>query len=296
MEWNILSLMFRRLLAALKLKEPVTSPRCGHGDSLTLGDRFSLIVDGVKIVGGIYFPGRQHLRLHPVVVICHGIPGSGTPRPADDPGYEGLAARFTGMGFGVVIFNFRGCGESGGDFDMLGWTRDLEAVLEYVSNAPYIDAKRIMVIGFSGGGAAAVYVGAQVKSMYGLAVVGTPASFSIFRGEPTKIIDDFRKRGIIRTQGFPKDAEAWVRHFEEIEPLRWVSHFRGQHLLIVHGGEDELVPVRQATELWEASPAGIKELAIIPGGRHRLRLDDRCVEILESWLRKNVGTRLYSSE
>jgi pimeloyl-ACP methyl ester carboxylesterase len=294
MEWDIFSLMFRRLLAALKIQEQSPpSPSLDRGRAIAGGERFSLNVEGIKIVGSIYFPGARHSRLQPVVVICHGIPGSGTPRPANDPGYEGLAARFANLGFAVVIFNFRGCGESGGDFDMLGWTRDLEAVLEHVSNAPYIDSKRIMVIGFSGGGAAAVYVSAQARLVYGLAVVGTPASFSIFQQEPAKIIDDFRKRGIIRSEGFPKDAEAWVRHFEEIEPRRWAPHFRGQHFLIVHGDADELVPVEQASELYAAAPAGVTRLSIIPGGKHRLRLNERCIEILEAWLKNKVDTRLF---
>ncbi len=286
--------MFRRLLAALKIQEqPRPAPSLDPAGGFFSGEKFSLNVDGLKIVGSIYFPTPQHSRLQPVVVICHGIPGSGTPRPANDPGYEGLAERFTNLGFAVVIFNFRGCGASGGDFDMLGWTRDLEAVLEHVANAPYIDSKRIMVIGFSGGGAAAVYVSAQASIIYGLAVVGTPASFSIFQQEPTEIIEDFRKRGIIRSESFPKDPNAWVRHFEEIEPQRWAPHFRGQHFLIVHGDADELVPVEQASELYAAAPAGIKQLSIIPGGKHRLRLDERCIGILETWLRNKVDTQLF---
>lgn len=287
--------MYRRLLAALKITEPASVTPSHSAGSLSSTKHFSLIVDSAKIVGSVYFPDQAPSRLYPVVVICHGIPGSGAPRPVNDPGYEALGERFAALGFSVIIFNFRGCGESGGDFDMLGWTRDLEAVLDYASNSPHIDSKRIMVVGFSGGGAAATYVSAHVNSIYGLAVVGTPASFSIFKQDPEKIIDDFRKRGIIRTQGFPKDVHAWVRHFEEIEPLQWVSHFRGQHLLIIHGDEDELVPVEQASKLWASAPAGIKELSIIPGGKHRLRLDERCIAILETWLRKNVGTRLYSS-
>lgn len=292
MEFNILSMMFRRLVDALRFERRTTAavPR----GSISVGKRelFQLSVDGIKIAGKIFFPNIDPPRLYPVVIICHGIPGSGAPRPQDDPGYEALAESFVSLGFACVIFNFRGCGESGGDFDMVGWTRDLESVIAHVSDTPYIDPSRIIIVGFSGGGAAAIYVSAHLRSVYGLAVVGTPASFRIFHQDPTEIINDFRKRGIIRNPDFPKDVGRWVKHFEEIEPLHWVGHFKGQHLAIVHGDKDELVPVDHAEQMYAAAPDGIKELFIIPGGEHRLRLDQRFVSILESWLVKTVDTRL----
>jgi len=292
MEFNILSMMFRRLVDALRFERRATSEAPKGPISVGKQDLFQLSVDGIKIAGRILFPKIVPPRLYPVVIICHGIPGSGTPRPHDDPGYESLAEKFVGLGFACVIFNFRGCGDSGGDFDMVGWTRDLESVIAHVSNTPYIDPARIILVGFSGGGAAAIYVSAHMRSVYGLAVAGTPASFRIFRQDPAEIISDFRKRGIIRNPSFPRDVEVWMKHFEEIEPLHWIGHFKGQHLAIVHGDKDELVPVDHAEQMYAVAPNGIKELFIIPGGEHRLRLDQRCVSILESWLLKTVDTRL----
>ncbi len=292
MERNILSLMFRRLLEALRFERKTRSVITRDPLSVGKQDIFQLTVDGIKISGKMFFPNVDPPRLYPVVVICHGIPGSGEPRPVDDPGYEGLAGKFTGLGFASVVFNFRGCGDSGGDFDMLGWTRDLESVLAHISNTPYVDPSRIIIVGFSGGGAAAIYVSAHEDSVYGLAVVGTPASFSIFRQDPAEIVNDFKRRGIIRNPDFPKDVQTWMKHFEEIEPLHWIAHFKGEHLAIVHGEADELVPVDHATQMYSAAPEGITELFLVPGGKHRLRLDDRCVAILESWLVKTVDTRL----
>jgi uncharacterized protein len=188
-----------------------------------------------------------------------------------------------------VIFNFRGCGDSGGNFDMLGWTRDLDAVLARVLNTPYIDPERIILLGFSGGGAAAIYVAADRPSVYALAVVGTPSDFGIFEDKPEKIVDDFRDRGIIRDANFPPDLERWTDGFKEIEPRHWISYFKGQHLLIVHGDADELIPVEQAQELFAHAPAGVARLSIIPGGVHRLRLDPRCLKTLESWFLEILG-------
>jgi len=252
---------------------------------------FSTISDSLKIVGSIFFPVAHPSRLYPALIVCHGIPGAGAARPENDPGYEGLARDFTALGIVVVIFNFRGCGDSDGDFDMMGWTRDLDAVVDAVCNTPYIDPTRLLVLGFSGGGAAAIEVASHRSDVYALAMVGTPAHFRIFEKDKGEIIADFRERGIIRDPDFPHDPDKWMAGFEQVEPLRWVAHFRGRNLLIVHGDQDELVPVEHAHELLERAPAGQARLSIIPGGVHRLRLDPACIAVLKDWVLDALGWR-----
>ncbi|MBI5249937.1 MAG: alpha/beta fold hydrolase [Desulfomonile tiedjei] len=288
MESNLIWTLFKKLLDALRIREPVSRSEIASPEKRS-AKAFSLISDGITIRGRVLFPSEHPSRLYPTVIICHGIPGSGTARPKDDPGYEALARELTSQGMAAVIFNFRGCGESGGNFDMTGWTRDLDAVLDLVLNTPHVDPTRVMVLGFSGGGAAAIRVSAENDKIFSLAVVGTPADFSIFQKEPQQIVDDFKERGIIRDADFPKHLDRWISGFVEIEPKRWIGHFRGKHILIIHGDADELIPLDQAYELKERAPEGISELVIIPGGVHRLRLDPRCIEILKSWFLKVLG-------
>jgi alpha-beta hydrolase superfamily lysophospholipase len=254
--------------------------------------QFSVAIDGLKIRGRIFFPAARPDRLYPTLVICHGVPaGPAVARPPEDPGYEGLAQEFASVGVAAVIFNFRGCGDSDGNFDLTGWTRDLEAVLDTVANTPHIDPTRVMVLGFSGGGAAAVKVASESQAIYGLAAVGTPSDFSFLIHDPQLVVADFRNRGIIRDPGFPADVQHWAAGFLEIEPRRWIQHFKGKYLLIVHGDQDELIPVEQARELMEHAPAGVGKLAIIPGGVHKLRLDPRCIEIVKEWVLEILGQR-----
>ncbi len=288
MESNLIRIWFAKLLDSLRFKTGVRKVDTVDPEKR---DRkpFSIISDGISIRGEILFPSEHPARLYPALVICHGIPGSGAPRPQGDPGYEGLAEEFTSEGLVSVIFNFRGCGDSGGDFDMMGWTRDLDAVLDVVVNTPHVDPTRIMVLGFSGGGAAAIRVAAENANIYSLAVAGTPADFSVFNKEPEEIIADFKARGIIRNKDYPKDVNRWVSGFVEIEPKRWIRHYKGKHLLIVHGDEDELIPLAQARELYENAPGGIAELKIIERGVHRLRLDPRCIELLKKWFLRTLG-------
>ncbi|MFH0958665.1 MAG: alpha/beta fold hydrolase [Pseudomonadota bacterium] len=292
MELGLFRLMFNKLLDALRINKAPES--FSHIDSLDSRkiESFSVFSDGIKLRGKIFFPAARPNMLYPVVVICHGIPGSGNPRPSSDTGYESLAEMFTSLGLAAVIFNFRGCGDSGGDFDMMGWTRDLGMVLDKILNTPFLDPTRVVLLGFSGGGAAAIKVAADNPNVYGLAVVGTPSNFEVFRKEVSTIIKDFRERGIIRNPDFPPDPEKWAHGFVEIEPKKWISYFKGKNILIMHGSSDELVPVEQAKELFNQAPSGIASLEIIPGGVHRLRLDQRCLEGLRTWILKLLGWKL----
>jgi pimeloyl-ACP methyl ester carboxylesterase len=291
MEGSLITVFFRRLLDSLRIEKGPAQRETPDPEHMRKKEAFSVASDGIPIRGTVFFPTASPARQYPALIICHGIPGAGAARPSDDPGYEGLANAFASLGLAAVIFNFRGCGDSGGDFDMMGWTRDLEAVLDKILDTPHIDPTRVMVLGFSGGGAAAIEVAAQHGRVYSLAVVGTPAHFGIFEKEPAKILDDFRERAIIRDPRFPPDINRWLKGFEEIEPRRWVAHFKGKHLLVVHGDADELVPVEHASEIFDRAPRGVAELAIIPGGEHRLRLNAACIELLKDWFLKTLGWR-----
>jgi alpha/beta superfamily hydrolase len=81
----------------------------------------------VNIAGELYVPEGQNRRC-PALIICHGIPAE--TRSSDDRGYPLLAERFCREGFVVLIFNFRGAGLSGGNFDLRGWATDLEGALD----------------------------------------------------------------------------------------------------------------------------------------------------------------------
>jgi uncharacterized protein len=290
MEINLIKIWFGKLLDALKIEKSSGDTLAGYeGPYAGKVVPFHLNSDGITIRGEVFFPTLKPSRQYPVVIICHGIPGSGAARPQNDKGYAPLAEQLTHVGVACVIFNFRGCGASGGNFDMMGWTRDLECVVDKVQNTPYIDPARIVLLGFSGGGAAAIFVAAENPGIFGLAAVGTPSHFGIFERSPEEIVKDFRERGLLRDAGFPASTGKWIDGFREIEPRRWIAYFKGKHLLIVHGDADELIPVDHARELYEKAPAGLAKLLVLPGGVHRLRLDDRCVSVVEKWLREILG-------
>ncbi len=237
-----------------------------------------LEVDGLRLRGEIHPP--QGEGPFPALCLCHGIPA----RPPDpsDPGYRALAERFTREGFLSFIFSFRGAGESEGNLDLLGWTRDLGAALDYLLSLREVDKARLSVMGFSGGAAVAVYVAAHDPRIKAVVACACPAEFSF---PPEEMVRQAREVGTIRDPHFPPSFEEWARGFKEISPIRFISKISPRPLLLLHGERDELIDPSQALRLYEKAREP-KEFILIPGAGHRLRLSREAMEAAARWLRR----------
>lgn len=82
------------------------------------------------------------------------------------PGRKGPqkpARLLVGEGYGVLLFDRRGEGESDGDPNALGWrgTRDLDAAIAYLRSRPDVDPNRIGGVGMSVGGEMMLQAAAQ---------------------------------------------------------------------------------------------------------------------------------------
>lgn len=243
----------------------------------------SLLVDGITIAGQIVVPDDLPAEGGPAVIFCHGIPA--TSLDASDGSYLGMAEAAAAEGFVSVAFNFRGCGFSGGNFDTTGWVHDLQAVVDYVAAAPYVDRSRIGLVGFSHGGVVSICVTATDPRIAALVACASPAESGKVFGEErlAASIAHFREIGIIKDPDFPLSLEQWMTDLSEISALRWVGRIAPRPLLIVHGSQDELVPVAQAHELYAAAGQP-KELVVLEGTGHRLRRNPRTMEIAMRWL------------
>ncbi len=252
-----------------------------------LSSKFSLIVDGFNITGGIYYP-KVKQGLHPVICICHGIPAA-APTPGDR-GYPLLAEQFSEEGFITCIFNFRGCGDSEGNLDLLGWTRDLSEIITYLSGVEGVDETRISLMGFSGGAAASVHVAARDERVSALVLCACPARFSIgaLGRSPEEFLDQCRQVGTIRDNDFPPSIDDWAGHFQQVSPIDCIEKVSPRPVLVIHGDEDETIPPKHASQLF-AVAKDPKKLVMIPGGDHHLRTNEKAVESALVWLKKVNG-------
>jgi len=251
-----------------------------------LKDYIVLQVDGISIVGQLYLPGGS--KNYPLVCLCHGVP-SGNPPDPNDGGYPELAGRFCAEGFGAFFFNFRGTGDSGGNFDILGWTRDLEAVVDHLCGLDVVDTSRLFLVGFSGGAATSVYVASKDERVCGLAACACPADFSLLmeRDTPQGTIDRYRTIGAIRDDDFPPSLDGWFDNLRQVTPIEHVAGISPRPLLLIHGANDETVPVEHARSLYETAGKP-KEIVVLEGLGHRLRQEDRAVAAVMDWLKSTA--------
>lgn len=240
---------------------------------------FSLNVSGNWIKGARVYSSRGRENSVGLVVLCHGIPGG--HKDAEDPGYPGLAKRLSEAGFEAVYFNFRGAGESSGDFDLLGWGEDLRAVVGWLrAERP---ALLPILFGFSAGAAVAVQVAARDRGFKGVILCGCPADFEGIEADPQGFLQHARAIGIIRSPGFPSDVPAWERGLLLVRAERWIAEIEAVPTLILHGDQDDVVPVGHAHRLY-ARAREPKDLVIIRGAGHRLRLDPAAMDAAFRWL------------
>jgi len=106
---------------------------------------------GTPLAAWLYRPSAADDGPVPCVVMAHGF--SATRRD----GLEPYAGRFADAGFGVLLFDYRGFGESGGEprqvIDIGAQQDDYRAAIRAAARVPWVDASRIALFGssFSGG-------------------------------------------------------------------------------------------------------------------------------------------------
>jgi pimeloyl-ACP methyl ester carboxylesterase len=241
-------------------------------DRITSGD--------IALAAHLARPARPGGGRLPAVVICHGYPSSTTAERAAETTPE-LADRIaTEMGWVALAFAFRGCGKSEGQFSLAGWLDDVQAAVDHV-----VEAERttgVWIAGFGTGGALATCAAARDSRVEGVAVVGTPGDFDDWASHPRRLLEHCREVGVITDPKFPPSLDAWARELRSVQAVSCAQHLAPRPMLVVHGGDDDVVPPFDARILADAH--GSAELRFIVGAGHALRHDPRAVAVLLGWL------------
>ena len=243
--------------------------------------------DGVRLACHLAQPlASAATRLRPALVLLHGFPAGPLGARATGQTYPQLADRIAAdVGWIVFTFNFRGTGESGGDFSIGGWLTDVRAAVAHVRERD--DVSGVWLAGASTGGSLALCVAGSDPGIKGVATMAAPSDFDSWAADSRAFLEHCRTVGIVRTAGFPPDLGAWTREMRECRPLAAIAGIPPRPLMIIQGDEDDTVSTWDARALVDAS-GGRAELRIISGAGHRLRHDPRAIAILLGWLERNT--------
>jgi putative redox protein len=216
------------------------------------------------------------------LVLCHGFPVEPSDTGPPDRGYRELADRLASdTGWAVLTLSFRGTSHSTGNFSLGGWLADLQAATEVLLATPGVDA--VWTCGFAAGGALALCAAGEDSRIRGVAAFSAPADFAERAVDARRFVAQARAAGVIRDPNFPPDLDAWARELREVRPLSLIGKIPPRPILLVHGANDEVVPVLDARALADAA-GGDVELRVLSGAAHRLRHDPRAIAILIGWL------------
>ena len=267
----------------------VRAPRCAG--SKTPGDH-GLTFSTVKI------PTANHKELNawlipstrsenaPAVIILHGWGGNSEMMlPLTQPFHE--------AGFSLLLIDARCHGSSDDDsFPSLPlFAEDLDHAIDWLRQQPAIDVKNISVLGHSVGAGAALYSASRRDD---LRAVISVAAFA----HPEWVI-----RRLLDSKSVPYRPFGWyaLRYlemlvgcsFDDMAPEKTIAGVRCP-VLLVHGKQDETVPVSDAHRIYVKGRPDQVGLWIVDGD-HSFTVEqdmhlNKVAVSLASWLRNPVGS------
>ena len=174
---------------------------------------------------------------------------------------------------------------SEGDFSLGGWLRDLRVALEALLGEP--DVAGVSVCGFGLGGVLALCLAAEDERVLGAASFATPADVDEWAADARRFLEHARAVGVVRDPTFPPDLERWASELRDARPVRVIHRIPPRPLLIVHGSDDDKVPLVDARALVDAAD-GRADLRVVSAAGHHLRHDPRALAVLLGWLDREV--------
>jgi putative redox protein len=218
------------------------------------------------------------------VVLCHGFPLGVDAAESTGDSLPALADRLAAeSGRCVVAGCLRGIGPSEGDFSLEGWFDDLRAFVSHGSEL--VSGGGVWLVGFGTGGALALCLAADDQRVRGVACFGSPATFADWGQDPSGMLEFSRRVGVVRSPDTPTDLAVWAAGFTALRPDQCCGALAPRPVLVVHGVEDDEVPLSDARVQADAvGPSA--ELRVIGGAGHRLRADPRAIALLVGWLER----------
>lgn len=230
-------------------------------------EKVSFKSEGYRISGILHLPEKENL---PCVITSHGLLSS-----KNSEKYIALGEQISREGMAMLRFDFRGIGESGGseeDKTVSKKIADLSAAIDFIRSYPGL-GNRIGLLGSSLGGFLSLMKASMDKKIRAIVIWATPLH-----------MDDLGSKK--QEEDYPLPPEAF---FEDLPKHRLLPLLhKVSNCLVIHGEEDELVPLDQALGIFYSLHPP-KEIHVIGGADHRLTDPahrQRAIELSVDWFKK----------
>jgi alpha/beta superfamily hydrolase len=193
-----------------------------------------------ELFGVLHLPGDGRA---PGIIMCHGFTGH---KAETHRLFVEAAREFARHGLAVLRFDFRGSGDSGGEFREMTVSREIEdaqAALEYLSSRPEADPGRLGVLGLSLGGCVAACLAGRDGRIRSLALWAAVAHPERTRD---RLAPQFGGGDVLDMQGWGL-GRAFIDDIAHVRPLQEVQRYQGPSL-VVHGTADESVAPSDASD------------------------------------------------
>lgn len=229
--------------------------------------------DGLELWGYLTLPVDREARDLPLIIAPHG-----GPQARDVYGFDPIFAQpFADMGYAVFQPHFRGSDGTGLEFVRRGhgeWGRamqnDISDAVMHLTQTGVADADRVCIWGWSYGGYAALAGYALTPELYRCAIAGAPVS------DIMTMMDwqADQPGGVGAVNYWTEYIGDWRTQREQMRAISPLRNIDGTDipLLLIHGVEDDIVPVEQAEIMYEAVRNAGKpvEFVSIAGDGHNL--------------------------
>lgn len=211
--------------------------------------------DGIKLSAWM-IPAPNSRK---AVIVCHGVGASKSI-------FIGVLPFLHRAGYNVLMFDFRGHGESEGHSISYGVheSRDVEAAVKYLAASKRYD--QIVAYGFSMGGASVLLSIPRLPELSGVIVDSTFARFKPLVAQQFPFLPPAVANAVVEVSSFYSNLEVGVK-IRDIEPREAIGKLSPRPIFIIHGLNDGLIPPTQARANYQAAGPR-KELWLVPRARH----------------------------
>ncbi|MEM2740233.1 MAG: alpha/beta fold hydrolase [Candidatus Bathyarchaeia archaeon] len=252
--------------------------------------------EGQCLVGILHTPSDVGCRGRaPGIVMLHGFTGNKTEAHRL---FVHVARSLCNSGFIVLRFDFRGSGDSDGEFEDMtlpGEVSDAGEALSLLMRRRYIDRSRVGVLGLSMGGRVAAIL-ASMDARIRFAILYSPALGPLrermLSWMPREYMDRLDLGEAVEV------SPGWYlkkRFFETVDYIVPSDVMKGikAPILIIHGDKDQVIPVEEVKRYFD-SIRGLddrNELYIVKDGDHTFSKREHTKEVIDKtleWLHRVI--------